>query len=146
MCKIHILDNPESTSLLFTKAKELQASKNSLFYCNSYFIMCIYKCYNIAKFILSNYFTSVNIRKLIVIYVKKYVHFSFMCDHKDYIINFIINFIVKLCIFNFCGAINKIMLGKETRISSNTCSLFKKAIEICKKKEKVERDCFPKTI
>lgn len=115
--------------------KELSA-KRSLIYCNDYFIQCINQCYNITKLVLTNYNMNKNVMHTVKFYVKIFVKFSFACDHKEDIIDYITSFIIIFCIFNFCKYLNNIMNGKEERkVSSNSCTLVKAACDVYNKRK-----------
>lgn len=138
-CNIHILEKSYSSDLhSFTAAKEY-SDKVSLKYCNESFVKCIYNCYNITKCILANFRIEHRVRDTILVYVRHFVHFTFVCEHREQLSEFIMQFVVQLCIYNFCTGINRIMSGKESRISPQSCSLYKEAFDIHRKSRKCMR-------
>lgn len=131
-CKMHILGGDKSSSYHeLVVGKEFNSKYFSLSYCNVYFINCIYRCYNITKCILSNFSLERKVCETILLYVRHYVKFSFICDHKQEICNFIMKFVVQFCIFNFCKGLNRIMCGKDSRLPSDrACVLYRQAYTI----------------
>lgn len=141
LCKIHILktDNSDDSDYArHTKAKEYNKQKISLIYVNDLFVRCIYKIFNISKLILSNFNISKNPRKVIFHYTQRYVHFSFVCAHKDEVITFISNFVINFSILHFCKYVNRLLIGKETCMEQKN-SIYKQAIDIYNKKIKFRK-------
>lgn len=136
-CKIHILTNERTESNFSILITEKEYGDNpSLTYCNDVFVKCINKVYNICKFIISNYRFKDNVKSFVYTYVKKYVHFSFICEHKEKITDFIMCYVIDLCIFIFCKSINSLITGKATDTNKNSCSLFKNAVQINLKRKR----------
>lgn len=136
-CKMHILCSPDKQNEFHTLilAKEY-SGKQTLQYCNNNFIKCVYSCYNIAKVILANFCPQHRVRETILLYVRHFVQFSFIFEHKEEICNFIMNFLIQFCIYNFCKSLNRIISGKDSTISSKNCELYREAYSICKRNHK----------
>lgn len=138
-CKSHIL-RAENTSPspynILINAKEYNSSVKALKYCNDYFIACIHKSFNIARIVVANCYERKNVCSIICAYIKQFVHFSFICDHRGEIISCIIRFVAQMCIFTICKRANSIIHGKERLTSNTNCKLLKVAHECYQKRRK----------
>lgn len=136
-CRIHMIRQSDTSSeySALIQHKEFDSTRR-LIYCNDIFIDSVCKVYNIAKLIVSKFQNNSNIKQIIYQYVNRHVSFTFVCAHKDEIIQYIVRFIVKLCLVRFCKLINDIMLGKYSTVPTTSCNLFKKAFEIHEKRRK----------
>lgn len=116
-CRMHILSDKKTHKFHeLVEAKEFHVYKR-LFYCTPTFVDSITKCYNVTKFFIRNIanFGHKKIAAYICTYITKYVHFIFICQHKNEIIEFIVNNFVKLLIFNWTNGINRILSGRDCR-------------------------------
>lgn len=98
--KIHVLNNSTNASSILAKYEP-------------YFLTCIAQIYNISQYMLMNCNLTRDIKKSIATYVKRHVHFSFMCDHRENTIVTIIDHIIRLTIAEFVKKLNNIIKRKQ---------------------------------
>ena len=100
LCKIHVLNNATNECSILSKYEP-------------YFLTCVSQVYNITQYMLTNCNITRDIKKTSATYVKRHIHFSFMCDHGENATLTIIENIIRFTITCFVKKLNNIIRGKE---------------------------------